>query len=83
MSHTGIGSLRYPLNAVVFRGTKPLTAHERMKRYYQAVVAYPTTQLSLRANLGAAMRDAWKAGKRPNLQLIRRAIRAATLADRP
>ncbi len=72
--HTGC--LKFPFNRIVFRNERTMTPQERLERYYEASVAYPGPKLSLRGEIGANLREAWKAGKRPNLRLIGRALSA-------
>ncbi|MCD9088844.1 hypothetical protein [Stenotrophomonas sp. SY1] len=71
-----IGCLKCRLNRVVFRTVRTMSPRERMQRYYEAVIVYPPAKLAMRQEIGANLQDAWKAGKRPNLRLIARAIAA-------
>lgn len=71
-----IGCLKCQLNRVVFRTIRTMSARERMQRYYEAVIVYPPPMHGLRHDIGASLQEAWKAGKRPNLRLISRALDA-------
>ncbi|MNM92626.1 hypothetical protein D3C81_1049650 [compost metagenome] len=71
-----IGCLKCQLNRVVFRTIRTMSARERMQRYYEALIVYPPPKHAMRQDIGTNLQDAWKAGKRPNLRLISRALAA-------
>ncbi|WWW35625.1 hypothetical protein V8017_00295 [Stenotrophomonas rhizophila] len=55
------------LDAVLLPGTAPITAEQRLERYYRAVLAHPGAMRGLRIQLGECFQSAWKRGAKPRL----------------
>ncbi|WP_422507206.1 hypothetical protein [Stenotrophomonas sp. GZD-301] len=67
---TNLQLLGRGLDAVLLSRTDQITAHQRLDRYYRAVLVHPCNLRVRRICVGELFQAAWKRGAKPQLALL-------------